>query len=168
MSLFYYSQIYGENSWKIKKFCHHFHNCPSYYDLTWRLDVELARRNARDICEPIYMIKLDLVNPHNSKDFGELNSVMKKSTISNLEEKDTNIKEEIEIEEKECEGDSNDNEKSKNKESSLSFIPNVNDNIISLHLQSDFANLKRMEQEIQAALNSLKTVNSQNLTDYIS
>ena len=85
-----------------------------------------------------------------------------------MEEKDTNIKEEIKIEEKECEGDSNDNEKSKNKESSLSFIPNVNDNIISLHLQSDFANLKRMEQEIQAALNSLKTVNSQNLTDYIS
>jgi hypothetical protein len=115
------------------------------------------------------MIKLDLINPqNNSKNFSENNSVTKASTVSNFEEKDIeDVKEEKEIKEKEY-GDDNDNDISKNKESSPGYIPNGNDNIISLHLQSDFANLKKMEQEIQAALNSLKTVNSQNLTDYIS
>ena len=116
------------------------------------------------------MIKLDLINPqNNSEDFSEINSVMKKSTVSSFEEIDIkDVKEEKEIKEKEYERDNSDNKKSANKESLLGFIPNGNDNIVSLHLQSDFANLKRMEQEIQAALNSLKTVNSQNLTDYIS
>ena len=47
------------------------------------------------------------------------------------------------------------------------FIPSVFDNISSIHLQSDFANLKNIETEIQLALNSLKQVNSQNLTDFI-
>jgi hypothetical protein len=114
------------------------------------------------------MIKLDLINPqNNSKYFSEINSVMKENTVSNFEEK--NIEEDVESKERKgCEGDNNDNKMSKSKESLLGYIPNGTDNIISLHLQSDFANLKRMEQEIQAALNSLKTVNSQNLTDYIS
>ena len=40
--------------------------------------------------------------------------------------------------------------------------------IKSFHLQSDYANLKKMEEEIQSALNSLNSTNSQNRIDYNS
>ena len=40
--------------------------------------------------------------------------------------------------------------------------------IHSFHLQSDYANLKKMEEEIQSALNSLNSTNSQNRIDYNS
>ena len=109
------------------------------------------------------MIKLDLINPPNSKNFSEKNSVIEENTVFKFEEID--IIGEKEIQEK---GDGGHYNKRKNEESLHAFNPNGTDNITSLHLQSDLANLKRLEQEIQAALNSLKTVNSQNLTDFIS
>ena len=36
---------------------------PSYKDLAWRLDVEVARRNAHVLVEPVYMLRLDLTQP---------------------------------------------------------------------------------------------------------
>ena len=104
------------------------------------------------------MIKLDLISPLSSEDSEEKSPIVERNDVSKLEKDD--IKPEKESDD--------DHEGCKTKQSLPDFVRNTTDNITSLHLQSDFANLKRMEQEIQAALNSLKTVNSQNLTDYIS
>ena len=118
--------------------------------MSWRLDIEVASRNVRSIIEPTYMIRLDVLNLNNSSNESNSNYTHQMCEDSNNENRD---------------GRSTSDEL--HDENVVEFTPNVHDNISSVHLQSDFANLKNVETEIQFALNSLKQVNSQNLTDFI-
>ena len=52
--------------------------------------------------------------------------------------------------------------------STVGFRAEKENTIKSFHLQSDYANLKKMEEDIQSALNSLNSTNSQNRIDYNS
>ena len=84
-----------------------------YKDLTWRLDMELARRNVTVITEPKFMLRLDVLNS--------------------------------------CSGTAADGG------------PLVE----RFHLQSDFANLKRLQGELQRALTELSAPHAQRLVRYI-
>jgi hypothetical protein len=75
-----------------------------YKDMTWRLDVELARRNVAQMQEPKYQIRLDLSG-------GEVDS---------------------------------------------------------LHLQADYANMKKMQQELQMAIDEQSNTHCQRLARYIT
>jgi len=37
-------------------------SAPSYRDLSWRLEMELARRNQQAVAAPRYLLRLDLIN----------------------------------------------------------------------------------------------------------
>lgn len=50
----------------------------------------------------------------------------------------------------------------------VGFKSDVVQTLHSYHLQSDYANMKKMEDEIKMALDSLNVVNSQNRIDYNS
>jgi len=82
-----------------------------YKQLTWRLDVELARRNMTQMTEPKFMLRLDVFDPRDG----------------------------------------------------LVEQPKVE----SFHLQSDFANLKRVQNELQRALAELNSPHAQRLVRYI-
>jgi len=82
-----------------------------YKQLTWRLDVELARRNLTQLTEPKYMIRLDVYDPRDG--------LLEKPKVE------------------------------------------------SFSLQSDFANLKRVQTELQRALAELAAPHAQRLVRYI-
>lgn len=81
-----------------------------YKDLTWRLDMELARRNVSVMTEPKFMLRLDVMTPGT----GESPPKLERH-----------------------------------------------------HLQSDFANLKRLQGELQRAVAELSAPHAQRLVRYI-
>jgi hypothetical protein len=146
-------QIAEDNKWKIAQFENEFSLNPNYYDLTWRLDVEVARRNARNVLDPRYMLRLDLLSSYENQ-----------NQFQNLDQ-DQNHSEENENENRNKLSENNDEFSPQN---TVGFRGEIEHRIESYHLQSDYANLKKMEEEIQLALNSLNVTNSQNRIDYNS
>ena len=82
-----------------------------YKSFTWRLDVELARRNMTVMTDPKYMIRLDVYDPRDG--------LLEKPKVE------------------------------------------------SFHVQADFANLKRVQSELQRALAELASPHAQRLVRYI-
>mmetsp|Transcript_6659 Transcript_6659/g.10918 ORF Transcript_6659/g.10918 Transcript_6659/m.10918 type:complete len:214 (+) Transcript_6659:94-735(+) len=82
--------------------------------MSWRLDMELARRNAQGMTEPKFQIRLDLRTPASS---------VTSATSSSIE---------------------------------------------SVHLQSDYANLKRVQDELQLAVNEHSSTHCQRIARYIT
>jgi hypothetical protein len=91
-----------------------------YIDLTWRLDMELARRNSTIVTEPKFQLRLD-VEEANSKDNDQITS---SSTSDN--------------------------------------------GIKSYHLQADYANLKRLQIELQKAISEVEGTHSLRIQKYLS
>jgi hypothetical protein len=152
---FFMLQIAEDNTWKIAQFEKEFSRNPNYYDLTWRLDVEVARRNARNVFDPKYMLRLDLLSSHENQ-----------NQFQNLDQDQNHIEENENENEKRNKISENNDEFS--QQNTVGFRGEIERKVESYHLQSDFANLKKMEEEIQLALNSLNVTNSQNRIDYNS
>ena len=118
-----------------------FQEKPEYYDISWRLDIEIARRNVRNMYLPTYIFKIDTIP-------GEKN---------NLVSQNSKI------------ADMNDLlDRSQNDGFDAISVRNRKRNLESINVQCDYINLKNMEIEIQKALNSLKIVNSQTVVNYES
>ena len=152
----------------------------NYYDFTWRLDVEIARRNARNVCDPKYMIRLDLLSRNQSRNQVQgLNPNQNQGNLSHLNPQNHSEFLGV-IENKENQSsfmhssgieDENapvENENEFSQQNTLGFREDVKQYLEYHHLQSDYANLKKMEEEIQQALNSLNVSNSQIRIDYNS
>lgn len=82
--------------------------------LSWRLDMELARRNVQGMTEPKFQLRLDVRTPQSSS------SSSSSSTIE------------------------------------------------SIHLQSDYANLKRVQDELQLAVSEHSSTHCQRIARYIT
>jgi hypothetical protein len=118
-------------------------NKASYHDLAWRLDVELGRRNMHVLAEPVYMVRLDLKPAK-----GTTNST-------------------------------NSTNNSTNNSTSASHQPadptdpantpqQAPTGVHSYHLQADYANMKKLQDELQRAVDSLNSAHCQRLSRYIS
>lgn len=90
-----------------------------YDNFSWRLDMEIAKRNMDSTIDPKFMIRLDISN------------------------------------------DANDVAASSNGN-------NINSNITSYNLQSDYANMKRIQIELQRAVNELEGPHSLRIQKYLS
>jgi hypothetical protein len=95
---------------------------PTYQDMAWRLDVEVARRNAHALAEPVYMVRLDLA--------AAPSSVPSPSPSSSSSDGPTDV--------------------------------------VSMHMQADHANMRRLQDELQKASDALRSAHCQRLTRYIS
>ena len=91
-----------------------------YIDLTWRLDMELARRNSTIVTEPKFQLRLD-VEEANSNNNDQVTSSF---TSSN--------------------------------------------GIKSYHLQADYANLKRLQVELQKAISEVEGTHTLRIQKYLS
>lgn len=110
-----------------------------YLDMEWRLDIELARRNA--ICtnvNPKFMMRLDFTNQdHSSVDINaQLNATAGSATsvVSG-------------------------------KSSIRSVAPT---DIDSLHLEASYANMKNLQRELETALEQMNGLHCQRFAKYIS
>ena len=112
-----------------------------YYDITWRLDIEIARRNVRNMYLPTYIFKIDTIS--NEKN----NLGLQNSKIADVNDLLYH---------------------SQNDGFDTISVRNRKRNLESINVQCDYINLKNMEIEIQKALNSLKIVNSQTVVNYES
>ena len=118
-----------------------FQEKPEYYDISWRLDIEIARRNVRNMYLPTYIFKIDTISTEKNH-FVSQNS--KIADVNDLLDH------------------------SQNDGSDSISVRNRKRNLESINVQCDYINLKNMEIEIQKALNSLKIVNSQTVVNYES
>lgn len=91
---------------------------PTYQDMAWRLDVEVSRRNAHALAEPVYMVRLDLA------------AAPSPSSSSSSSDGPTDV--------------------------------------VSMHMQADHANMRRLQDELQKASDALRSAHCQRLTRYIS
>ena len=64
--------------------------------------------------------------------------------------------------------DNNNNNNSNNSNNNNVITNDIKESLISINVQCDYANLKKMESKIKAALDSLKIINSQTSVEYIS
>ena len=110
---------------------------PSYYDLSWRLDVEVGRRGVRGVSGGVYMIRVDMLSGGSNDGLG------------GDDDGDGDI------------GGSNNRTDNDCNEKNIVTMT-------SKHLQCDYPNMKRVEAELKRALDSLKSVNSQNVVEYIT
>jgi hypothetical protein len=86
---------------------------PRFEHLSWRLDVELARRNVQGMTEPKFQLRLDVRTPSNATAFSDHTTE-------------------------------------------------------SMHLQSDYANLKRIQDELQLAVSEHSSTHCQRIARYIT
>ena len=118
-----------------------FQEKPEYYDISWRLDIEIARRNVRNMYLPTYIFKIDTIS----------------NEINNFVSQNSKIADRSDI-----------LDHNQNDGSDAISVRNRKRNLESINVQCDYINLKNMEIEIQKALNSLKIVNSQTVVNYES
>lgn len=164
---------------------------PNYYAFTWRLDVEVARRNARNLFDPRYMVRLDLLSSIQSPF-----QILDQNQDQELDQNDQNIShvklhhteslilienngngsdyvnlrnhvgnDNIKKDENENGNEFSGNDGEFGHQNTVGFKSDVVQSFHSYHLQSDYANMKKMEEEIKMALNSLNVINSQNRVD---
>lgn len=112
-----------------------------YYDISWRLDMEIARRNVRNMYLPTYIFKIDTISNEKNNFVSQNSKIADRSDLL---------------------------DHSQNDSFELNSVRNRKRNLESINVQCDYINLKNMEIEIQKALNSLKIVNSQTVVNYES
>ena len=175
-------QVYKEYSWQIVEFRRRFLHSPTYFNMSWRLDFEIARRNIREINLPIYMIRFDLLSDNGSVYSKEnnndncdgdsddhINSDDNNNNNNNNSNKNKNDNNETRNDMKQG-GICEDPKSQENKIFSYSVREKIKmkESLSVIHLQCDFANLKKMETEIKLALKSCKITNSQTSIEYVT
>ena len=175
-------QVYKEYSWQIVEFRRRFLHSPTYFNMSWRLDFEIARRNIREINLPTYMIRFDLLSDNGSVYSKEnnndncdgdsdnhINSDNNNNNNNNNSNKNKNDNNETRNNMKQG-GICEDPKSQENKIFSYSVREKIKmkESLSVIHLQCDFANLKKMETEIKLALKSCKITNSQTTMEYVT
>jgi COMM domain len=113
----------------------------AFHDMSWRLDVEMARRNMRVMAEPRYKIRLDLSAPTTAVSSQAASTDATTTTTGN-------------------------NDDSSSSSDGTPVAPAAQ--IASLHLQADYANMKKLETELQSALDTLNSAHCQRFVRYIT
>ena len=144
--------------------------------MSWRLDFEIARRNIREINLPMYMIRFDLLSDNgsvyskkNNNDNCDGDSDDYSNNNNNDSNKNKNDTDQTRNNKKQG-GICEDPKSQENENSSDSFREKIKmkESLSVIHLQCDFANLKKMETEIKLALKSCKITNSQTSMEYVT
>ena len=147
--------------------------------MSWRLDIEIARRNVREMYLPKYMIRFDFLskngrlfsNNSNSRKIidSNINTSRNCNNNDNINNNDKNNNNDI-IDNNNNNNDNNDssdnndknnndnnnNNNNSNNSNNNVITDDIKESLISINVQCDYANLKKMESKIKAALDSLK------------
>ena len=155
---------------------------PTYFNMSWRLDFEIGRRNIRETNFPIYMIRFDLLSDNGSvysKENNNDNCDGDSDDYINSDDNNNNNN----YNSNKYKNDNDQTRKDK-KQGGICEDPKFQENnnfsysvrekikmkesLSVIHLQCDFANLKKMETEIKLALKSCKITNSQTSIEYVT
>ncbi len=124
---------------------------PRYRDMAWRLDVDIGRRSIANIADPSFMLRLDLSGVGYRDGNKPILSVFDNSRNNNSAS--TSAKNES---------------SSSNSSLAYSLSQSSDSQITSLIFQSDYANMKHMQSELQKALTELNDTHAQRIARYIS